>query len=397
MIEERLRAVRPVTGEPRYHFFGYYDKTPWDLTGGYILALEVTFQDRSPTGGDTAVVGLVDLQRRRFEPLATTHAWNWQQGCMLQWLPSAPDRQVIYNDRDGDQYVAVILDVPTGRRRVLPRPIYALSHDGKSSVFPNFSRLAAKRPGYGYAGVPDPWQHDLLPADDGIYSMNLETGDHRLLLSLEQIAHVRHHTTMDGVEHWCNHLQFSPDSQRFVFLHRWRTTAAHWSTQLMTASPDGSRLCCVADDGLVSHFDWQDSQHILAWASQPGGGDHYYLFEDGSGRAQAIGADVLPTDGHCSYAPKGEWILTDTYPDAEHMRTLLLYHPPTNLRVDLAQLYSPPELGGEMRCDLHPRWSRDGRQVCIDSAHTGYRQMYVLDVDDVTRGENPLSDRAWRS
>jgi hypothetical protein len=38
-----------------------------------------------------------------------------------------------------------------------------------------------------------------------------------------------------------------------------------------------------------------------------------------------------------------------------------------------------------IRCDLHPRWGRDGRAVCIDSAHEGARQMYVLDVSGLVR------------
>lgn len=34
----------------------------------------------------------------------------------------------------------------------------------------------------------------------------------------------------------------------------------------------------------------------------------------------------------------------------------------------------------EIRCDLHPRWNREGTQVCMDSVHNGERQMYFVDV-----------------
>ena len=40
-------------------------------------------------------------------------------------------------------------------------------------------------------------------------------------------------------------------------------------------------------------------------------------------------------------------------------------------------------LKGPVRCDLHPRWSPDGRRVCFDSVHGGTRQMYVMDVSEV--------------
>ncbi|HEX28910.1 TPA: hypothetical protein ENG04_02375, partial [Candidatus Poribacteria bacterium] len=98
-----------VTRSPKHHFFGYYDKSPWDATGRYMLALEVDFMDRPPTPQDKAVVGLIDLEEDyRWRPLAETYAWNWQQGTMLQWLPSEPERKVIFNAREKDRFISVI-------------------------------------------------------------------------------------------------------------------------------------------------------------------------------------------------------------------------------------------------------------------------------------------------
>jgi len=39
------RPVCSLTRGPRRHFFGYYDKCPWDSTGRYALALETDFAD----------------------------------------------------------------------------------------------------------------------------------------------------------------------------------------------------------------------------------------------------------------------------------------------------------------------------------------------------------------
>ncbi len=381
--------IRAVTRGPRHHFFGYYDKPPWDGTGRYLLALETAFMDRPPTPADAATIGLVDTEQGDvFTPLTTTRAWNWQQGCMLHWLPTAPDREIIFNDREENRFVAVIVNVQTGARRVLPHPIYALSPDGRTAITPNFSRLAVQRPGYGYAGVPDRWADVQLPEDDGIYAMNLDTGESRLLFSIAQIARAQWHAdTMSGVMHWFNHLQFSPGGQRFCFLHRWRNPATGtWFTQLWTVNADGSMPRCVLDDDYVSHFDWYDAGTLVAWGRQHGRGEHYYRIPDRDGSAVTIiGEDVFTTDGHCSFSPDRRWMLTDTYPDPTHHRTLMLYDLAAARRVNIGQFYSPPGVSGELRCDLHPRWSRDGSQVCIDSTHTGERQMYVLDVSAITR------------
>jgi len=383
--EEILLPARRVTPRPFLHFFGYYDKCPWDATQRYLLGMRVAFMRRPPTPEDMAVLGMLDLEAGgAWRTLSETLAWHWQQGAMLQWLPSDPARKIIYNTLGEAGYTSTVLDVHTGERRELPRPIYALSPDGARAVTLNFSRVHRARPGYGYVGVPDLWEGQLAPEQDGVYSLDLETGTSRLIVSLAQLAAFEPEPSMEGALHWVNHLQFNTDGTRFVFLHRWRHPDSEARrTRMFTADPDGGGLCLLGREGMVSHFDWRDPHHILAWSTFSGR-NHYHLYEDRTGNVEVIGGDVLDTDGHCSYSPDRRWILTDTYPRGEPpQRTLILYEVATNRRVDVGHFYASPEITGEIRCDLHPRWSRDGRQVCFDSIHEGDRQMYVMDVSDL--------------
>ena len=63
--------LEPVTHGPLHHFFGYYDKSPWNATGRLMLAHEAAFNDRPPREDDPVTIGLVRLDEgRRFEPLA---------------------------------------------------------------------------------------------------------------------------------------------------------------------------------------------------------------------------------------------------------------------------------------------------------------------------------------
>jgi len=383
--------MRAITRGPKFHWFGYYDKRQFDSKGRYALAMEVDFEHRSPRPDDVVRLGMVDLEDHdRWIPLAETRAWNWQQGAMLQWLPGS-NREVIFNERQADRYVSVILDVRSRRRRTLPGPIYAVSPDTRWAVAPDFRRLADTRPGYGYAGIPDPNRDIAAPEDSGIWRLDLRSGRYELILSVAQVVRTpspppNPQWDFTGATHWFNHLLVSPDGRRFIFLHRWTGGAAgsRRLTRMLTANPDGTDLYVVDGFGGVSHFIWRDGQHILAWASRPPLGGKFYLYEDRTNRVEPVGPDVMTSDGHCSYLPGGRWILNDTYPDKQRLQHLYLYDTQTGRRISLGDFHSPPEYAGEWRCDLHPRFSPDGRWVSIDSPHAGGRQIYLIDIRGIT-------------
>ena len=188
MFKKEFPPTRVITRGPKHHWFGYYDKLQFDPTSRYVLGMEVGFQHRSPTGNDVISVGMVDLEDGdRWIPFGKSKAWNWQQGCMLQWLPGSQTR-VIWNDRQGDRFVCHIYDIKTQERRTIPHAIYSVSPDGKSAVAPDFSRIGDVRPGYGYAGLPDPHADDLAPKTSGIFHVDLETGKSKLIISLADMA-----------------------------------------------------------------------------------------------------------------------------------------------------------------------------------------------------------------
>ena len=386
MKKEFFLLAKKVTAGDHFHFFGYYDKSPWALSRKCLLALEVDFMDRPPAEKDKARICLIEEETNKCEIIGETSAWNWQQGCMLQWLPGTKDK-IIYNDRKNKEFFSVILDIKTGKKEEIPFPIYTLSHNGKKALTLNFSRLQDTRPGYGYPGIPGPFRNELTPKEDGIYLGNLEKGEKELTISLSQLYSLRTRADMEGAKHWVNHLLFNTDDSRFIFLHRWEDKAKTYKdkgthlTRMLTSDSKGIYL--LSNENMVSHFDWRDEKYLLAWAMKRKYDDHYYLFKDLSPEFEIVGEKEFSSDGHCSYSPDRKYVLTDTYPDSNRMRTLILYRLADNKRIDIGNFFSPPELTGEIRCDLHPRWSRDGKQVCIDSVHEGSRQIYILDVSGI--------------
>lgn len=381
MITNHLPAER-LTNGPDYHWFGYYDKLAFDPTGRYLLAMEVSFEGRMPAPDDHVKLGMLDLaERNRWIDLATTSAWCWQQGCMLQWLPGR-ENQIIWNDREEDAYVSRILDVGTGGVRTIPHPIYSVSPDGTTAVTADFRRIDEMRPGYGYAGLPDPRTHQSVPEDSGIWRVDLQTGSAELIMSIAQIAATtEEHAEAEGVKHYFNHLLFSPDGQRFVFLNRCGAGGGkRWDTRMFSSRPDGSDIRLVTDGRgqPVSHFIWRDPDSINVWVACMRG---FYVFaDDGSGQGQLV---LEAPDGHQSYLPGNEWMLYDCYPQDEGVRRLLLCRLTDRQIFEIGRFPSPPEYSGPLRCDLHPRFSPDGRKVVIDSAHDQGRQLYMLDISEI--------------
>lgn len=385
---------RTITRGPKHHWFAYYDKLQFDPSGRYCLGMEVGFEHRSPRAEDVIKIGMVDLQDEdRWTELGESRAWGWQQGCMLQWLPGS-DRKILWNDRQGDRFVCHVLDVKSSERRTIDHPIYCLSPDGHTGFTTDFRRLNDVRPGYGYSGLPDPNAEQRAPADSGISRVDLQTGATQLIVSLSEAAKYPlpadkpyfDPAQMAESKHWFNHLLVNTDGTRLEFLHRWRAPGARsWLTRMFTCNPDGSDLRCIINTGMASHFIWRDPTHILVWARHASHGDKFYVVEDREGGSfEVIGPDVMTRDGHCTYLPDRDWIVNDAYPDSQREQQVYLYHVPTGRKVEVGRYHSPPAYAGEWRVDTHPRHSPDGRQIVIDTPHTGQgRQMQLIDISRI--------------
>jgi hypothetical protein len=385
---ETLPPVRAVTRGPKFHWFGYYDKLQFDPTGRYVLGMEVDFEHRSPRADDVITIGMVDLEENdRWIALGASRAWGWQQGCMLQWLPGSRDT-VLWNDRQGDRFVCRILNVTSRKERTIPHPIYTVSPGGRWGLSVDFRRINDMRPGYGYAGLPDPHAGEAAPVDSGIWRVDLATGRAVLIVSIADAVKIPSRQDLSKAKHYFNHLLVNPDGTRFVFLHRWRRGGrGGFITRMLSADPNGANVRVVDDNGGMSHFIWRDPGHILGWARLPGRGSAFFLFPDGPGDIRQVGAGVMTRNGHVTYLPGNEWILNDTYPDrTRREQHVYLYHVPTNRRVPLGHFHLPPAYAGEWRCDTHPRFSPDGTEVCIDSPHGGTgRQLYLIDIGKIVK------------
>lgn len=393
---ETFVPTRAITHGPANHWFGYYDKRQFDPTNRFILANETSFEGRSPKDGDEIKVGYVDTQDGdKWHEIGTSRAWGWQQGCMLQWIGDQGER-ILWNDREGDNFVCRVYNKKDGSVRTLPRPIYAISNDGSFGLSVDFRRIDNLRPGYGYDGLADPNVAVRAPKDSGIWRVDLKTGEDKLIMSLADVAEIpwpggdRHAEAW----HYFNHLLVNPSGTRFIVLHRYRpkfdpATLKYdgtFVTRMLTANIDGSDRYVLDPSGFTSHFIWKNDEESTMWTKPVGEKNGFFVFKDKTREVVPIGHNRMPVNGHNTYlgGKHSDWILNDTYPDKLTRRqTVYLYHVPTGRRVDLGYFPSPNAYRGEWRCDTHPRSSDDGTLVTVDSPHNGGRQVYLLDIKEI--------------
>jgi hypothetical protein len=350
-------------------FFGYYDKSPWSCDMRRILMHHII------TGGQAEII-VFDRHLKDARVVARTSAWNYQQGSMAQWLPGSAGEKVIFNDVRANRLVARMVSVD-GFEEVCSMPIQAVHPDGDKGLTLNYSRLHQVQPEYAYDVKVENFVASQSLDEDGIWSVEFDSGKTNLILSLSDLIKFRPDNGMKDSFHAINHIFYSTTGKRIAFLHRWKGKAGRFS-RFFTVREDGTELQLISEGRRVSHYTWFNDEKILLWCGR------YYLINVITGECEVVGKGALDPfgDGHPSFSPDRRWIVTDTYADRARERRLLLYELDSGRLMELGRFYAPWKFYGLNRCDLHPRWSPDGRAISIDSVHEGYRKSYVIELTD---------------
>ena len=382
--------MRVFTPDDGFHyFFGYYDLQPFDSAERLHLEHRVAFMDRLPEADDIAELGAVDLDTGAFVKYAETAAWNFQQGALLRRVGG--DRHILYNVRDGSTpsgFAAELRDLVTGETRRYPAPAADVSPDGRYFLSVNFSRIYDFRPGYGYAGVPDPFASVNAPEEDGIFLVDMKTGESRLIADYARMRREFPEPPYSDGKLLVNHITFGPAGDRFLFLLRNFPGPEEkmWKTSLPVSDLTGN-MKKLTGFCVNSHYHWKNRREILIVSSLRPEETVYrlVLIDSDTGAAFPLPEPNPTFDIHCLYSPDRSRIIGDGYPDRKRgmARSLWLVDPEKKTLTEPVRVATviPPVV--DIRCDLHARWSPSGRLISFDSTHTGRRSSVLLAAEEL--------------
>lgn len=381
--------VKRISPMDQHFFFGYYDLQPF--SGRHHLAHKVEFTDHLNKMKDAAQIGILDIDTEKFEVLDETYAWCFQQGAMLQWNPAAPNDEIIYNARVGTDFVGVIMNIHTGAKRYLEKPVSNVSPKGDYALSINFHRLYNFRAGYGYPSLGDPFFFENHSDKDGIHLVDLKTGKAKLIISLQQLW------DFCGCQKWfgrdrklvVNHITFNTDGTRFMFILRnFPDPGKRHDNMLVTANTDGSDMYILSDWGMQSHYHWRDPDHLIFWSDGKEldcvrGSSNMYMLKDKTHEGELIGDGVFFTDNHMSFSPDRKILMNDTYPVINGTQSLRFANFEKDVNLEIGRFHSMIDFREHWCCDLHPCWSPDGKMASFDSTHEGFRGIYMVDMEPI--------------
>jgi Tol biopolymer transport system component len=370
---EATRWTDPVTGREVHQLtasreersvHGYYDLPPWSRQTGHIV-----FSSMVPDAGEGQIY-MMERDGRDITYLADSRTMTPNDGAKAQW--SADGRYVYFQDREHDQDLVARVNVSTREVRSTPGDLRMIRPTGEQNVYHTHCTRHADE-----ALLRDRDKH-------GVFVMDLETGESRMIVSVEQCVEM--HPRRDEIANWhlfVKHTKWSADGRRLMFVF---TNEIHYDGKyaeeprvkdVYVVNPDGSGLRNVGSFG--HHPLWHpNGSEILAncpWEGRPG--LSLVLLDADTGRRR-LAAGAIAGSGHPSFSPNGRHIAVDHVLANGGHASINLVNAAEDSVTHAVQLRVRDH--SHLGTHLHPAWSWDSRQLLFASDASGLAQLCVIDV-----------------
>lgn len=354
-------------------FFGYYDKSCEQ--NGKLLFHRTIGQPTSKKPDVSKAVEIVvrDLSSQEDIVIGETYSYNWQQGARAQWIDN--DR-IIFNTMHNNTYCAAMYELSSGNTTILSHPIQESLKDGRYLSI-NYARIMKLRPDYGYRNLPLPNKKEMTNLrSDGIKIININSGEAELLHSLSDIVSTKPRQIFERCYHVVNHIMSNPNGDGFIFIHRFYEGKRRHDRLIYS---NFKTLKILVDDDMVSHCCWLDNNTVLGYLRYEGTNGFFTIdINTGFIREHDLLNSINMGDGHPSVS--GNYIAVDTYPDKSRIQHLFLLNRNEESIKEIVEVYHSVKYMDESRCDMHPRFSVDGKRLYFDTVYTGVRRLAYIDL-----------------
>ena len=345
-------------------FCGYYDVSPFNPDNPNKLLLHCNNFGTwiKPTTRRATDLVLYDRISRQVKILASTRAWNWQQGSRLQWIDA---EHVVYNSLQCELN-GILMNVNTGEKQVLPANVNIAFRD-QYIVSIDYSALTAGSE-YGYPG--------LVPERNGdqIKRYFFSSATTEVLFSTREL-HAQL-AVSGAIKRHINHILINPGGDKFVFIYRFWKDGVRFDSLILYDFTTGI-FRVIIENECVSHYAWHNNNTLFIWGAINGIGGYYWI-DTNMGR---IWPFINCDDGHPNFV-NGRTVITDIRNPWYKAGLLRLYlQDVQNLTVvDLMVVSHPTIFNIANRCDMHVSLSFDKQVFQVDSRHLGYRCVIVGDL-----------------
>lgn len=385
--------VTRVTPDDGLYVFTYFDVCPFSPSQRYLATTRLPHQDRIPELGETADVCVIDLRERMIRTVYTTKSWGFQTGANLNW--GATDRHLYTNDVIDGEARCVRIDLRSGEMTTFAGPMYHIAPDESCVIGFPLELLNVTQQGYGCPSE-DPRNPRSLPPgaaeDEGIWRTDLKTGERTLLVSLADLAaELPEPPPRDGGTFYFWHSKFNMQGTRIMQVLRcmFPDGSGGRNASVFTFNPDGSDVRYVPFNPVWGakggHPNWHPGGEHIIRCAKVDDGDTRYCQVRCNGAELAVLSETLKGGGHPSIEPSGRYIITDAFPDHQHV-ALRLVDLASQQQQDVCTLHTIDRktvTHDALRLDGHPAWSRDHKKVCFQAAPEGRRQLFIADLSEM--------------
>lgn len=294
----------------------------------------------------------------------------------------------MFNDRDPktNRVFAVLYDV-SKRKRIsefkyddTPFANSGVAQNGGYFLGINYGRLARLRPVTGYPGAFDWTANTAAPENDGIFIVDIQSGQKRLLVSFRQLADLisTRRPDVKGKHLFINHTLWNRADNRIYFYVRGDFDKPGSVDVPCTIHPDGSNLK-MHTQFIGGHPEWESGSRVIGDFD----GKQVIYDVDAEKIVGQIGTPaILPKPGgDVALSPDGKWFVNGYREGKQDFYVIVRLSDGSYVRT--AGLPVDNWIGGDLRCDPAPCWNRTSDQIAVpaiadDKERT--RQTFLLRI-----------------